>query len=129
MVSSGGHATAHAPEHALLVRRVGLEQVQRAAGGVDQDPSQAAVRNPDGRSLGWVSVVVFDGAGGGDAVAAPPPPQAATARAVSGITAALARKVMGLLRVMSLLRLGSIDSRSDQRLSNHATRSPRPETS
>ena len=43
---------------------------------------------------------------GGDAVAAPPPPQAATARAVSGITAALARKVMGLLRVMSLLRLG-----------------------
>jgi hypothetical protein len=51
-------------------------------------------------------VVVFDGAGGGDAVAALLPPQAATARAASGITAALARKVMGLLRVMSLLRLG-----------------------
>jgi hypothetical protein len=47
---------------------------------------------------------------GGDAVAAvaapPPPPHAATVRATSGITAALARKVMGLLRVMSLLRLG-----------------------
>jgi hypothetical protein len=40
------------------------------------------------------------------AVAAPPPPHAATARATSGIAAALARKVMGLLRVMSLLRLG-----------------------
>jgi hypothetical protein len=40
------------------------------------------------------------------AVAAPPPPQAAMARAVSGISAALVRKVMGLLRVMSLLRLG-----------------------
>jgi hypothetical protein len=53
------------------------------------------------------AVVVFDAAGGVDEVAAPPPPQAATARAVSGITAALARKVMGLLRVMSfLLRLG-----------------------
>jgi hypothetical protein len=49
------------------------------------------------------------------AVAAPPPPHAATDRAASGITAALARKVMGLLRVMSLLRLGSIDSRSNQR--------------
>jgi hypothetical protein len=60
-------------------------------------------------------VVVFAGAGGGDAVATPPPPQAATARAVSGITTALARKVMGLVRVMSLLRIGSIDSRSDER--------------
>jgi hypothetical protein len=59
-------------------------------------------------------VVVFDAAGGGDAVAAPPPPQAATARAVSGITTALARKVVSLVRVMSLLRFGSIDSRSDE---------------
>jgi anti-sigma B factor antagonist len=33
----------------------------------------------------------------------PPPPQPATAKAVSGTTAAVARKVMGLLRVMSLL--------------------------
>jgi hypothetical protein len=60
-------------------------------------------------------VVVFDAAGGGDAVAAPPPPQAATAKAASGNTAALSRKVMGLLRVMSLLRSGEIDSRSDRR--------------
>jgi hypothetical protein len=37
--------------------------------------------------------------GGGDAVAVPLPPQAATLSAVSGITTALARKVMGL-RVM-----------------------------
>jgi hypothetical protein len=55
------------------------------------------------------------------AVAAPPPPHAATASAAIGITTALARKAMGLLRVMSLLRLGSIDSRSNQRLSNRST--------
>jgi len=43
------------------------------------------------------------------AVAAlPPPPHAATDRATSGITAAPARKVMGLLRIMSLLRLGGL---------------------
>jgi hypothetical protein len=47
-------------------------------------------------------LVVFCCAGGDAAVAAPPlPPQAAMARAVSGITAALARKVIGLLRVMT----------------------------
>jgi hypothetical protein len=51
--------------------------------------------------------VVFEAAGGGDAVATPPLPHAATARAASGITAALARNVMGLLRVMSLLRKGA----------------------
>jgi hypothetical protein len=49
-------------------------------------------------------VVGFEAAGGAAAVAAPPPPQAATARATSGIAAAPARKVIGLLRVMSLLR-------------------------
>jgi hypothetical protein len=35
------------------------------------------------------------------------PPQAATARALSDISAAPARKVMGLLRLMSLLRFGA----------------------
>jgi hypothetical protein len=40
------------------------------------------------------------------AVAAPPPPHAATASATSGIATELARKVVGLLRVMSLLRIG-----------------------
>jgi hypothetical protein len=54
--------------------------------------------------VGPVVVVDDAGAGAGAAVALPPPPQAATARALSGITAALARKVIGLLRVMSLLR-------------------------
>jgi hypothetical protein len=49
------------------------------------------------------------------AVAAPPlPPQAATATATSGITAALAKKVMDLLRVISLLWLRSADLRSDR---------------
>jgi hypothetical protein len=42
---------------------------------------------------------------------------------------ALARKVAGLLRVMSLLQLGEIDSRSGERLTHHGTRGPRPETS
>jgi hypothetical protein len=50
------------------------------------------------------AVVLFDGAGA--AVATPPPPEAATAIAASGITATLARKARGLLRLMSLLRLG-----------------------
>jgi hypothetical protein len=64
------------------------------------------------------------------AVAAfPPPPHAAMARAAIGMTAALARKVIGLLRVMSLLRVGRIDSRSARPWSNQATRSPRPKSS
>jgi hypothetical protein len=50
---------------------------------------------------------------GGDAVAPPPPPQAATAKATSGITSVLARKVKDLLRARSLL--GEIDNRSDGR--------------
>jgi hypothetical protein len=43
---------------------------------------------------------------GGDAVAAPPPPHAATVRARSGITAALARNVRGLVRVMPAPSVG-----------------------
>jgi hypothetical protein len=38
------------------------------------------------------------------ALAVPPPAPAATASAATGISTALARKVIGLLRVMSLLR-------------------------
>jgi hypothetical protein len=54
-------------------------------------------------------VAGFAGAGFDDAaVAALPPPQAATARAASGISAALATKVMGRLRVMSLLCWGAL---------------------
>jgi hypothetical protein len=89
------------------------------------------------RTVALGALVVFAAAGGaalvvlaaaGAAVAAaPPPPHAAIARALTGITAALARKVMGLLRVMSLLQWGSLDSCSDRRVSNPATRSPRPE--
>jgi hypothetical protein len=36
--------------------------------------------------------------------------------------------VMSLLRLMLLFRLGSIDSRSGEPLTHHATRSPRSET-
>jgi ribosomal protein S12 methylthiotransferase accessory factor YcaO len=69
-----------------------------------------------------VVVVVVDGAGGGAAVAAAPPPQAATARAMSGITAALARKVMGLLRVMlcsSGLGRETVAATSGSRITQH----------
>jgi hypothetical protein len=59
-------------------------------------------------------VVAFAGFGDGDAVAAPPPPpQAAMAKAASGITAALARKVIGLLRVMLAPSVG--EHRQSQR--------------
>jgi hypothetical protein len=72
---------------------------------------------------------VFGGDTAAVVAAPPPPPQAATASATSCITAAAA-KVMGLLRVMPApLRLGSVDSRSHEQRSNHATRSPRPKTS
>jgi hypothetical protein len=72
--------------------------------------------------------VVFDGAGRGDALAVPPPPQTASTSALRGNTAAPAKKVMRLLRVIVAPSVGSIDSRSDERLSNHATRSPRLES-
>ena len=48
-------------------------------------------------------------------LALPPLPQAATTRMVAASTAALARKVIGLLGVMSCLRLGWIDIRSERR--------------
>jgi hypothetical protein len=44
-----------------------------------------------------------------------------------GITAALARKLMGFLNVMSLLWSGCIDLRSEQPRSNPQTRSPQPQ--
>jgi hypothetical protein len=52
-----------------------------------------------------VFAVRVEGDGGRDAVAAPP--QAVTARALSGISAALAREAMSLLRLMLLLWLGA----------------------
>jgi hypothetical protein len=48
-------------------------------------------------------LAVFGGALEEVALLLPPPPQPATARAVRGITAAVASNVMGLLRVMLLL--------------------------
>jgi hypothetical protein len=51
----------------------------------------------------WLVVAGVLEAFGGEAIA-PPPPQAARARAASAITAALARRLVGLFRVMSLLQ-------------------------
>src|ERR1700752_2763294 len=107
LASSGGHAVAHAPVHALMVPESALNRYRvRPLALTRIDPRLLfATRTPE--VFVGVVVVVADGVGGGAAVAAaPPPPHAATARAKSGITAAPARKVMGLLRVMSLLRIG-----------------------
>ena len=125
--STGGHAVAHAPEHALFVPTSALNKysVSPAESTRIRPKPVLATRT----SVVCAGVVVRVDAGRGDAVAAvPPPPQAATANAASGITAPPARKVMGLLCLMSLLRSGSIESRSNQQSSNHAARSPRPRT-
>jgi hypothetical protein len=111
VASSGGHAVAHAPVHALFVPRSALNRYRVR-------PVEPTRIRPRGlcatRTVALCALVVFAAAGGaalvvlaaaGAAVAvAPPPPQAAIARALTGITAALASKVMGLLRVMSLLQ-------------------------
>jgi hypothetical protein len=102
-VRSDGHAIAHAPEHALLVPESRLNRYSvRPVESTRIRPRRLFAT----RTVAVLVGVVFD-AGGTAAVAPPPPPpQAATARAVSGITAALARTVIGRLRVMSLLRVG-----------------------
>jgi hypothetical protein len=63
---------------------------------------------------------------GDAAVAAPPPPQAATDRAMSGITAAVARKLRGLLRVMWFLRLGisTVAASGGVRITHRVVRKP-----
>jgi hypothetical protein len=123
LASRGGHAVAHAPVHALMVPESALNRYRvRPLALTRIDPRLLFAT----RTVAVLVVAVVVLVAGGAAVAAAPPPQAATARAMTGIKAALARKVMGLLRVMSVLRLGSIDSRSRRRCSNHATRSPRP---
>ena len=73
-----------------------------------------------------LSVVPFEGAGAGAAVAAPPPPQAAKTIAASGVTATLARKAMGLLRLMSHLRLGrsTVAATRDYRIMQRVVRKP-----
>jgi hypothetical protein len=96
---SGGHAVAHAPEHALLVPASALNRYTVRPVELTRIDPRLLFVTP---TVAEAPVAVF----GVAAVAAPPPPHAATARAVSGIATALARRVMGLLRVMSLLRGG-----------------------
>jgi hypothetical protein len=114
--------------HALLVRESALNRYRvRPLELTRIRPRRLSATRTVVLLVGVVDVlvaVVFDAAGGGDAVAVPPPPQAATDRATSGITAALARNVVGLLRVIIAPSVGSVDTRSDRRWSNHATRSP-----
>src|SRR5947209_5261929 len=81
--TSGGHAVAHAPEHALLVAESALNRYSVR-------PCESTRIEPRLLLATWTVavlagvVVAFDFAGGGDAVAAPPPPQAATESAISG---------------------------------------------
>src|ERR1700760_4326735 len=102
--SNGGHAVAHAPEHALFMPTSALNRYSVA-------PVESTRIRPK-RLLETRTVVVRAGVavgvgvdaevdGGGDAVAPAPPPHAATARATSGTSAAPARTVIGRLRVMS----------------------------
>jgi hypothetical protein len=95
--SSGGHAAAHAPLHALFVpesasnrHTVRLVELTRI------DPSPVFAR----LTVAGVAWVVFGGVAAVAALPPPLPPQAATAKAMSGTAAALARDAIGLVRVM-----------------------------
>jgi hypothetical protein len=129
VVKSGGQAAAQAPLQVLFAPVSACHRyrvLSRESTRIDPRPLFATPTVADAAlELFAVGVEVEAGR---DAVAAPPP-QAATARALSGISATLAREAMSLLRLMLLLRSGSIDSRSGERSSHRATRSPRAETS
>ena len=99
VVRSGGHAAAHAPVHALLEPTSALNRYRVRPMELTRIDPRLLFATP---MVAEAPLEAFAVA----AVAAPPPPQAATARATSGITTALARKVRGLLRVMSLLGVG-----------------------
>jgi hypothetical protein len=100
---SGGQAVAHAPEHVLFVPE---SFVNRYSVRPRESTSAFPRRVLATRTLGAWGAADF-GAGVAAvvgllvaAVALPPPPQAATASAVSGISAAPAKRVIGLLRLM-----------------------------
>jgi hypothetical protein len=129
VVKSGGQAAAQAPVHVLFPPVSASHRysvLPRESTRIEPSPLFATPTVAD--AVLEVFAVGVEADAGGDAVAALPP-QAATARAPSGITAAPATEAMSLRRLMLLLRLGSIDGRSGERASHHATRSPRPETS
>ena len=121
MARSGGHAAAHAPEHALLVLESALNRYRVRPCALTRIRPRWLFASP---TVAVLPLVVL---GGVAAVAAPPPPHAATASALSGITAALARKVMGLLRVMSLLGLGvtTLAAIRIDRITQHVVRHPK----
>lgn len=125
VVKSGGQAVAQAPLQVLFVpvsARHRYSVLPRASTRIDPRPLFATP------TVAAVALAVFavgvEVDAGRDAVSSPPP-QAAMARALSGISAAPAREMMGLLCLMPPFRLGSIDSRSGGRSTHHATRSPR----
>jgi hypothetical protein len=129
VVKSGGQAAAQAPLQVLLAPVSASHRyrvLSRESTRIDPRPLFATPTVAD--AVLEVFAVGVEVDAGRDAVAVLPP-QAAKARALSEISAALAREAMSRLRLMLLLRSGSIDSRSGDRRSHHATRSPCPETS
>jgi hypothetical protein len=90
LASSGGHAVAHAPEQALFIAESALNRYRARPVELTRIDPRLLLATPTVADTPLEVVGVAP-------VATPPlPPQAATARATSGITAALARKVMGL---------------------------------
>jgi hypothetical protein len=99
--TSGGHAFAQAAEHALVVPTSALNRYRVRPLELTRIDPRLLFETP---TVAGAPVEAF----GVAAVAALlPPPQAATVSATRGITAVLARKVMGLWRVMSLLWVGT----------------------
>ena len=106
VTNSGGHAIAHAPEHALLPPESASNKYNvRPPESTRIDPRPLLATPTLATLVSAVAVVDVDrdGAEAGAAVAAPPPPHAASATALSGTATAPANKEMGLLRVISLL--------------------------
>ena len=122
--SSGGHAVAHAPAHALLVPESALNRYRVRPVELTRIDPRLLFATPT------VAEAPLEDFGVAAVAALPPPPHTAMARAASGITAALTRKVMGLglLRVMSLRRLGrsTVAAAADARITQRVVSTGQP---
>src|ERR1700735_1385638 len=116
---SGGHAAAHPPVHALLVPTSALNRYRVRPVELTRIDPRLLFPTPTVADAPLEVVGVA-------AVAAPPPPHAATARVTSGISAALARKVIGLPCVMVAPSVGgsTLAAAGDARIPQRVVRSP-----
>jgi hypothetical protein len=131
VTSSGGQATAQLPEHLLFPPVSFLNRYKvrpRESTRIFPKPVRRTLTVARGRlrvigaAMTGRSPVLLGCVVPAFAMSAPP----TTARAVSGITAALARKVMGVRRVMSLLRLGrsTVAATGGDRITRRVVRIP-----